>query len=164
MSDKGGNPNWTKGVSGNPKGRKPSHFGQYLREHPSTPLVLEKILGAALDDDDPRQKDAWKIVANKIAPDLKAQEITAEVATHIGVIALPPKKPPTPLPPINGGGLETGPKKLVAPVEVSQKKGVDKEVHEHPLGVGFAHKDTKKGPPPSEMGPPNGVNGTKDKI
>ena len=143
MSSKGGNPNWVKGVSGNPKGRKPSHFGKYLREHPSTPLVLEKILGAALDDDDPRQKDAWKIVANKIAPDLKAQEITAEVASHIGVIALPPKKPPTPLPHINGGGLETGPKKLVAPVEVSQKKGT---------------------PPPSEMGPPNGVNGTKDKI
>jgi len=143
MSDKGGNPNWVKGVSGNPKGRKPSHFGQYLREHPSTPLVLEKIIGAALDDDDPRQKDAWKIVANKIAPDLKAQEITAEVATHIGVIALPPKKAP-PLPSINGGGLETGPKKLVAPVEVSQEKDPP--------------------PPPSEMGPSNGVNGTKDKI
>jgi len=143
MSDKGGNPNWVKGVSGNPKGRKPSHFGQYLREHPSTPLVLEKIIGAALDDDDPRQKDAWKIVANKIAPDLKAQEITAEVATHIGVIALPSKRPP-PLPSINGGGLETGPKKLVAPVEVSQEKDPP--------------------PPPSEMGPPNGVNGTKDKI
>ena len=118
---KGGNPNWTKGVSGNPKGRKPTHFGKYLREHPSSPLVLEKILTAALDDDDPRQKDAWKIVANKIAPDLKAQEITAEVATHIGVIALPPKAP-TPLPPINGGGLEIGQKELVHPVEVSQEK------------------------------------------
>ena len=125
MKNKGGNPNWVKGVSGNPTGRKPSHFGKYLREHPSTPLVLEKILGAALDDDDPRQKDAWKIVANKIAPDLKAQEITAEVATHIGVIALPPKKdPPTlppPLPHLNGGGLETGHIKSVHPVEVSQE-------------------------------------------
>ena len=143
MSDKGGNPNWVKGVSGNPKGRNPSHFGQYLREHPSTPLVLEKIIGAALDDDDPRQKDAWKIVANKIAPDLKAQEITAEVATHIGVIALPSKRPP-PLPSINGGGLETGPKKLVAPVEVSQEKDPP--------------------PPPSEKGPLKRVNGTKGKI
>ena len=140
---KGGNPNWVKGVSGNPKGRKPSHFGQYLREHPSTPLVLEKILTAALDDDDPRQKDAWKIVANKIAPDLKAQEITAEVASHIGVIALPPKAP-TPLPHINGVGLETGQKELVHPVEVSQEQDPP--------------------PPPSEKGPPNGVNGTKDKI
>ena len=125
MKNKGGNPNWVKGVSGNPTGRKPSHFGKYLREHPSTPLVLEKILGAALDDDDPRQKDAWKIVANKIAPDLKAQEITAEVATHIGVIALPPKKAPPPLPPPlphkNGGGLETGHIKSVHPVEVSQE-------------------------------------------
>jgi hypothetical protein len=121
MRNKGGNPNWVKGVSGNPAGRKPSHFGQYLREHPSIPLVLEKIISAALDDDDPRQKDAWRIVANKVAPDLKAQEITADVATHIGVIALPTKKA-TPLPPINGGGLETVRKKLVAPVEVSQEK------------------------------------------
>jgi len=148
MNNKVGNPAWAKGVSGNPKGRKPSHFGQYLREHPSTPLVLEKILTAALDDDDPRQKDAWKIVANKIAPDLKAQEITAEVATHIGVIALPPKQPlnliepPPPLPNKNDGGLETSQKKLLDPVKVSQEKV----------------------PPTSEMGPPNGVNGTRDKI
>ena len=143
MSDKGGNPNWVKGVSGNPKGRKPSHFGQYLREHPSSPLVLEKIITAALDDDDPRQKDAWKIVANKIAPDLKAQEITADVATHIGVIALPSKRPP-PLPSINGSVLESGPNKLVAPVEVPQEKDPP--------------------PPPSEMGPLKEVNGTSDKI
>ena len=108
MKGKPGNPAWQKGVSGNPKGRPPSHYGKYLRDHPSSPLVLEKILTAALDDDDPRQKEAWRIVANKIAPDLKAQEITADVVTHIGVIALPAKKPvsslpgtPTPLPSIN---------------------------------------------------------------
>ena len=140
MSSKGGNPNWVKGVSGNPKGRKPSHFGQYLREHPSTPLVLEKIIGAALDDDDPRQKDAWKLIASKVAPDLKAQEITAEVATHIGVIALPPKRPPTPLPPINAPSLSSPRKKLVAPEKVPQKKGT------------------------SEIGVPKQLNGTKGKI
>jgi len=91
--NKGGNPNWTKGTSGNPKGRKPSHFGKYLREHPNVPLVIEKIMDCALDDDDPRQRDAWKIVANKVAPDLKAQEIKADVGTHVGVIMMPPKKP-----------------------------------------------------------------------
>ena len=90
---KPGNPAWVKGVSGNPKGRKPQHFGKYLRDHPSIPVVLEKIIGAALDDDDPRQKDAWKIIANKVAPDLKAQEIKADVSNHIGVIMLPNKKP-----------------------------------------------------------------------
>ena len=96
MSDsinKGGNPNWEKGKSGNPRGRPPNHFGKYLRQHPNVPLVIEKIMGCALDDDDPRQKDAWKIIANKVAPDLKAQEIRADVGSHIGVIALPSKKP-----------------------------------------------------------------------
>ena len=86
MSDsnnKVGNPDWEKGKSGNPRGR----------QHPDAALVVEKVLGAALDDDDPRQKDAWKIVMSKIAPDLKAQEIRADVGSHIGVIALPPKKP-----------------------------------------------------------------------
>lgn len=121
MSSKGGNPNWTKGVSGNPKGRKPSHFGKYLREHPSTPLVIEKILSAALNDDDSRQKDAWKIIANKIAPDLKSQEIKADVSNHIGVIALPSKKA-TPLPSIIDPSLSSTQNKLVEPEEVSQEK------------------------------------------
>jgi len=96
MSDninKGGNPNWEKGKSGNPVGRPPSHFGKYLRSHPDVPMVIEKIMVCALDDDDPRQKDAWKIIANKVAPDLKAQEIKADVSNHIGVIMLPSKKP-----------------------------------------------------------------------
>lgn len=93
LKNKGGNPNWVPGVSGNPRGRKPSHFGQYLREHPSVPLVIEKILAAALDDNDPRQKDAWKIVANKVAPDLKAQEIKTDIQSHIGVIMMPVKVP-----------------------------------------------------------------------
>ena len=113
--NKGGNPNWVKGVSGNPKGRAPNHFGKYLRQHPNVPLVIEKIMDSALDDDDPRQKDAWKIIANKVAPDLRAQEIKADVGTHVGVIMMPAKKPveqlddpnkidvagtpPTPLPP-----------------------------------------------------------------
>ena len=118
---KGGNPNWVKGVSGNPKGRKPSHFGKYLREHPSTPLVIEKILSAALNDDDARQKDAWKIIANKIAPDLKSQEIKADVSNHIGVIALPSKKA-TPLPSIIDPSLSSTQNKLVAPEEIPQEK------------------------------------------
>ena len=121
MKNKGGNPNWTKGVSGNPKGRKPSHFGKYLREHPSTPLVIEKILSAALNDDDARQKDAWKIIANKIAPDLKSQEIKADVSNHIGVIALPSKKA-TPLPSIIDPSLSSTQNKLVEPEEGSQEK------------------------------------------
>ena len=118
---KGGNPNWVKGVSGNPKGRKPSHFGKYLREHPSTPLVIEKILSAALNDDDARQKDAWKIIANKIAPDLKSQEIKADVSNHIGVIALPSKKA-TPLPSIIDPSLSSTQNKLGAPEEIPQEK------------------------------------------
>ena len=73
-------------------------------------MVIEKIIASALDDDDPRQKDAWKIVASKVAPDLKAQEIKADVGSHVGVIMMPEKKaldvlddpnkidPPTPLP------------------------------------------------------------------
>ena len=139
---KPGNPAWTKGVSGNPKGRKPQHFGKYLRDHPSIPTVLEKIIGAALDDDDPRQKDAWKLIANKIAPDLKSQEIQAAVSSHIGVIALPSKKDldPTPLPSINDPSISSPQKKLVAPEKVPQKKGT------------------------SEIGVPKQLNGTKGKI
>ena len=45
---KGGNPNWTKGTSGNPSGRPPNHFGKYLRQHPNVPLVIEKIMDSAL--------------------------------------------------------------------------------------------------------------------
>jgi len=137
---KPGNPAWVKGVSGNPKGRKPQHFGKYLRDHPSIPVVLEKIIGAALDDDDPRQKDAWKLIASKVAPDLKAQEITAEVSSHVGVIALPLKKVPTPLPSINDPSISSPQKKLVAPEKVPQKKGT------------------------SEIGVPKQLNGTKGKI
>ena len=121
---KPGNPAWTKGTSGNPKGRKPQHFGKFLRDHPSIPVVLEKIIGAAMDDDDPRQKDAWKLIANKIAPDLKSQEIQADVSSHIGVIALPEKKDidPTPLPSINDPSLSSPQKKLVAPEKVLPEK------------------------------------------
>ena len=133
MSDvkkkKGGNPNWVKGVSGNPKGRPPEHFGKYLRAHPSVPLVIEKILTAALDDDDPRQKDAWKIVANKVAPDLKAQEIKTDVSNHIGVIVMPPKNiidtpaPPTPLPLSKSPQVRDSRPNYSLPDKVPQKNG-----------------------------------------
>jgi len=126
--NKGGNPNWTKGTSGNPSGRPPNHFGKYLRQHPNVPLVIEKIMDSALNDDDPRQKDAWKIIANKVAPDLRAQEIKAEVDTHVGVIRLPSKKPiqieaeSTPLLPNKiDGGLETG-KQFTEPPGIAQEK------------------------------------------
>jgi len=142
MKRKGGNPNWVPGVSGNPGGRKPSHFGKYLREHPSVPLVIEKILAAALDDNDPRQKDAWKIVANKIAPDLKAQEIKTDVQNHIGVIMMPGKvpidlidlevlpgddedqarTPPTPLPVYDGPGVRDSQSNYSSPEEATQEK------------------------------------------
>ena len=77
-----------------------------------------------MDDDDPRQKDAWKLIANKIAPDLKSQEIQADVSSHIGVIALPEKKDidPTPLPSINDPSLSSPQKKLVASEKVLPEK------------------------------------------
>ena len=158
MKRKGGNPNWVPGVSGNPGGRKPSHFGKYLREHPSVPLVIEKILAAALDDNDPRQKDAWKIVANKIAPDLKAQEIKTDVQNHIGVIMMPGKVPidlidlevlpgddddedqartpptPTHVPLYSEGGVRDSQSNYSSPAEVVQEKDP---------------------PPPSEVGVPD---------
>lgn len=136
-------------MSGNPEGRKPTHFGKYIREHPSTPLVIEKIMTSALDDDDPRQKDAWKLIANKVAPDLKAQEIKADLATHIGVISLPAKQeinvlaPPTPLPHI-----------IDPPSSVPQIESVKPE----------SFPQEKDLPPTSEIGVPKAVNGTKDKI
>jgi len=139
MSDKankGGNPSWTKGSSGNPRGRPPNHFGKYLRQHPDVPLVIEKIIASALDDDDPRQKDAWKIVASKVAPDLKAQEIKADVGSHVGVIMMPEKKaldvlddpnkietPPTPLPLDKSPTVRDSRIKYSLPEEVPQEKG-----------------------------------------
>ena len=136
--NKGGNPNWIKGVSGNPKGRKPSHFGKYLREHPNVPLVIEKIMDCALDDDDPRQRDAWKIVANKVAPDLKAQEIKADVGNHIGVIMMPQKKP-----------IDMLPGTPPTPLPLDKSPTVRDSHSNYSLSEGIAHEKDPP-PPPSE--------------
>jgi len=120
---------WKKGQSGNPNGRPvgtTNHFGDYIRKHPDTPKVIEKLFTVALDDDDERQTQAWRIIASKIAPDLKAQEIKSDTVNHVGVILMPPKKAlatptPTPLPAINDGGVRDNDLNYSSPVEIPQE-------------------------------------------
>jgi len=151
IKNKGGNPNWVPGVSGNPAGRRPSHFGRYLREHPSVPLVLEKILAAALDDNDPRQKDAWKIVVNKVAPDLKAQEIKTDIQSHIGVIMMPVK---VPIESSNGNGRLLGD-------EIDAEVPKDNKDHVRE-GEDAAQLDLLKAPTPTPPPSPYNEGGVRD--
>lgn len=83
-----------KGQSGNPRGRPKSGWGDEIRNHPKAPKVINRIFLAAMDDTDPRQGTAWKVLMDRLAPQLKAEQITIETdGVTPGVIILPTKKP-----------------------------------------------------------------------
>jgi hypothetical protein len=86
------------GQSGNPKGsvkgRKNTSWGKEMRSHPNVPKVINRIYKAALDDADDRQGTAWKLIMDRIAPQLKAEQVRIETDGKTpGVIILPEKKP-----------------------------------------------------------------------
>lgn len=82
-----------KGHSANPKGRGSTSLGKKLREDPRSPKVWDKIFGAALDDNDPRQPIAWKLLADRTAPSLKATKIEVGDQASVPVIMIPAPKP-----------------------------------------------------------------------
>tara|TARA_Y100000592_G_scaffold55369_1_gene87114 strand:+ start:21127 stop:21423 length:297 start_codon:yes stop_codon:yes gene_type:complete len=78
----------------NKGGRPKTGWGDAIRKHPKVPEVLDKIFFAALDDTDDRQTNAWKLLMDRIAPQLKAETVTLDTDSSIkGVIVLPEKKP-----------------------------------------------------------------------
>lgn len=91
-------PKYKKGESGNPagskKGRPKTAWGEQIRKHPGAPRVIDKIFKAALNDTDERQSSAWKILMDRLAPSLKAEEVKMKIDDNArGVIVLPEKKP-----------------------------------------------------------------------
>ena len=92
-------PKWKKGESGNPlgspKGGRPkTSWGERIRRHPKAANVINRIYRAAMDDTDERQGTAWKILMDRLAPSLKAEEVKIKTDDNArGVIILPEKKP-----------------------------------------------------------------------
>ena len=75
-------------------GRPKTGWGDAIRKHPAVPNVIDKIFTAAMDDTDDRQPNAWKILMDRIAPQLKAETVTLDTDSSVkGVIVLPEKKP-----------------------------------------------------------------------
>ena len=98
---------YKKGQSGNPKGRPKSGWGEQIRNHPNAPNVINRIFKSAMDDTDERQGTAWKLLMDRIAPQLKAETVTLDTDNSVkGVIILPEKKP-------------------IESVEVEEKKPID---------------------------------------
>ena len=78
----------------NKGGRPKTGWGDAIRKHPAVPNVMDKIFTAAMDDTDDRQPNAWKLLMDRIAPQLKAETVTLDTDNSVkGVIVLPQKKP-----------------------------------------------------------------------
>ena len=84
----------SKKASINKGGRPKTGWGDAIRKHPAVPNVIDKIFTAATDDTDDRQPNAWKLLMDRIAPQLKAETVTLDTNSSVkGVIVLPEKKP-----------------------------------------------------------------------
>ncbi len=78
----------------NKGGRPKTGWGDAIRKHPAVPDVIDKIFTSAMDDTDDRQPNAWKLLMDRIAPQLKAETVTIDTDNSVkGVIVLPEKKP-----------------------------------------------------------------------
>lgn len=67
-------------------------WGMWIREHPQTPSLLQKIMDTAMNDGDENQWTAIKMMVDRIAPHLKAVEMEVQGELSQGVIVLPEKK------------------------------------------------------------------------
>lgn len=96
--ERGKSGKWKRGVSGNPLGRpkKGQSVVERFRDNPTTYTVIGKIVETAMslgqNDQHPDAMQCAKIVAEKILPSLKAQEIRME-STEQGFVFLPPQAP-----------------------------------------------------------------------
>tara|TARA_R100001129_G_scaffold169939_3_gene139040 strand:- start:1046 stop:1348 length:303 start_codon:yes stop_codon:yes gene_type:complete len=80
--------------SKNKGGRPKTGWGDQIRKHPAVPELIDKIYTSALDDTDDRQPQAWKLLMDRIAPQLKAETVTLDTDNSVkGVIILPEKQP-----------------------------------------------------------------------
>jgi len=81
-----------KGHSANPKGRGSTSLGKLIRENPKSLKVWDKIFTSALNDEDPRQTIAWKLLADRTAPSLKATKVEVNDQATVPVIMIPAPK------------------------------------------------------------------------
>ena len=71
-------------------------WGEWIRSHPQTPVLLQKLFDTAMTDGDPNQFKAINMLVDRIAPHLKAVEMDVTGEISQGVIVLPEKKKKTP--------------------------------------------------------------------
>ena len=99
QQERGKSGKWQKGMSGNPLGRpkKGQSVVERFRENATTYTVIGKIVETAMslgqNNQHPDAMQCAKIVAEKILPSLKAQEIRMET-TDQGFVFLPPQETP----------------------------------------------------------------------
>ena len=74
-------------------------WGEWIRNHPQTPVLLQKIFDTAMTDGDENQFKAINMLIDRIAPHLKAVEMDVKGEISQGVIVLPEKKKRTPVQP-----------------------------------------------------------------
>jgi len=67
-------------------------WGEWIRNHPQTPTLLQKIFDTAMADGDENQWKAINALIDRIAPHLKSVEMEVSGELHKGVIVLPEKK------------------------------------------------------------------------
>lgn len=67
-------------------------WGEWIRNHPQTPSLLQKIFDTAMMDGDDNQWRAINVLIDRIAPHLKSVEMEVKGELTQGVIVLPEKK------------------------------------------------------------------------
>lgn len=67
-------------------------WGEWIRSHPQTPSLLQKIFDTAMMDGDDNQWRAINVLIDRIAPHLKSVEMEVRGELTQGVIILPEKK------------------------------------------------------------------------
>lgn len=73
-------------------------WGEWIRNHPQTPALLQKVFDTAMTDGDPNQFKAINTLIDRIAPHLKSVEMDVKGEISQGVIVLPEKKINKPTP------------------------------------------------------------------
>tara|TARA_R100000995_G_C3477550_1_gene121848 strand:- start:102 stop:425 length:324 start_codon:yes stop_codon:yes gene_type:complete len=70
-------------------------WGEWIRNHPQTPSLLQKVFDTAMMDGDDNQWKAINVLIDRIAPHLKSVEMDVKGEISQGVIVLPEKKTKT---------------------------------------------------------------------
>tara|TARA_R100000458_G_scaffold36686_1_gene34131 strand:- start:132 stop:458 length:327 start_codon:yes stop_codon:yes gene_type:complete len=87
-----------KGKSGNPGGRPKKGIAiiDKFRDNPDAPKVIEKIFSIAKSlgtkEEHKEAMSCAKIIADKLIPTLKAQEVKMETGNDVGFVFMPNQK------------------------------------------------------------------------